>query len=111
MVNPDTIRSKISLLTEYLEFWEDSKKFSEKEFLSSKMISGSVDWYQDVATILHENSIIREDLKQIWISTIKFRNLLVHEYAVLEKKKVYRILQDHLEDIKKVGTILTERYL
>lgn len=72
---------------------------------------GSVHWYQDIATIFHEKAYIDSELCAIWIKMIKFRNLLVHEYAKIDKREVYNVLQNHLGDIVKIQKMFVEKFL
>lgn len=138
-MNTDRVISKkLSLLDEYLQFLEEMKSVSLEDFLKDKRNYGSVerflqlsieilidignciisknklgttDWYQDIAILFYENHYIDSEVKDTWIQMIKFRNLLVHEYAVINKKEVYNILQNHLSDIIKIQKIIIERFL
>ena len=138
MENKSVIQSKIELLQEYLAFLEESKNYKESEFIQSKLIHGSVErylhlsieatidignhiiskngwgsvhWYQDIAAIFQEKGYIDSDLCALWIKMIRFRNLLVHEYAKIDKKEVYNVLQNHLIDIVRIQKMFVERFL
>ncbi|MCB1176435.1 MAG: DUF86 domain-containing protein [Leptospiraceae bacterium] len=45
------------------------------------------------------------------IKKIKFRNLLVHEYVKIDKKEVYNVLQNYLNDIFKIQKMFIEKFL
>lgn len=54
--------------------------------------------YADCIAILAELGAIDEDLKQRLVGMARFRNLIVHLYAKVDDREVYRVMQEHLED-------------
>jgi uncharacterized protein YutE (UPF0331/DUF86 family) len=63
--------------------------------------------YSDVFRVLSENKIITKDLSAKLQEMAKFRNVLVHRYALVDTKKLLSIARDEVEDIKNfVKTIL-----
>jgi uncharacterized protein YutE (UPF0331/DUF86 family) len=56
--------------------------------------------YKDVFKILQEKKIIVGNLSIKLQEMAKFRNLLVHRYAELETKKLFKIMKDDAKDIK-----------
>ena len=72
--------------------------------LSSHLLVASglnnVDNYTDVIEKLVKHRIIPKALGKKIIPMINFRNILVHEYAVVDPKKVYAILQNDLRDFE-----------
>jgi uncharacterized protein YutE (UPF0331/DUF86 family) len=60
---------------------------------------GMVESYRDIPRILVEHEYISSELGDIWIRMIGFRNILVHDYLEIDRKLVYRVLQENLEDL------------
>jgi len=60
---------------------------------------GMVESYRDIPRILVEHGYISSELGDIWIRMVGFRNILVHDYLEIDRKLVYRVLQENLEDL------------
>ncbi|RLE68991.1 MAG: DUF86 domain-containing protein [Thermoprotei archaeon] len=54
--------------------------------------------YKDIFTILEENNIIDRDLSQRLQNMVKFRNILVHKYAIVDMKIVLKIARKDIVD-------------
>ncbi len=66
--------------------------------------------YKDVFVILEENRILDRNLSEKLQEMAKFRNLLVHRYAEIEKEKLFKIMKINVDDIRDfIGRIL--RYM
>ena len=127
MIRPEVIRKRLNKLDEYLSILKKLQKYNLEEFISdpehygsaerflhlsieaitdignhivAEMNLGLVNWYSDIPILLSEKGIITEDLKEVWIRMIGFRNTLVHEYIDIDRKIVYEILQNNLKDIE-----------
>jgi uncharacterized protein YutE (UPF0331/DUF86 family) len=48
---------------------------------------------------LQENGYISQELAEKMVAAVGFRNLVVHEYAKIDLEEVYRISQDHIDDL------------
>jgi uncharacterized protein YutE (UPF0331/DUF86 family) len=130
--------TKFEMLDEHINFLKEIGRLSLEEFIHSKRDYGSAErflhisieilidvgnhiisqngwesahWYQDIATIFQEKGYIDSELCAIWIKMIKFRNLLVHEYAKIDKKEVYKVLQNHLDDLVKIQKMFVVSFL
>lgn len=57
--------------------------------------------YVDVIDKLGEKNIIPSEFAQTIRGMAGFRNLLIHEYASVDMKKVYNVLQNRLDDFRK----------
>lgn len=55
--------------------------------------------YSDCITLLVNNKFIDKKLGDKLISMVGLRNLLVHEYGIIDVKKLFDYL-DHIQDIK-----------
>ncbi|MBU3942601.1 DUF86 domain-containing protein [Patescibacteria group bacterium] len=54
----------------------------------------------EAISILFENKVISEKLAQKITKMIGLRNILVHEYGKIDKKKIYKILRNQVEDLE-----------
>jgi len=54
----------------------------------------------EAISILFENKIISEDLARKLTKMIGLRNILVHEYGKLDRKKIYKILKEQIGDLE-----------
>lgn len=55
--------------------------------------------YANVFVTLQKNNVISKSLFGRLAGMAGFRNLLVHEYAEIDHRQVYDILENHLEDL------------
>ena len=56
--------------------------------------------YKDVFKILEEKKLVEKELSFKLQEMAKFRNLLVHRYAEVETKKLFKIMKENIKDIK-----------
>jgi uncharacterized protein YutE (UPF0331/DUF86 family) len=61
---------------------------------------GVVNWYSDIPKIMAEKKFISSELEEKWISMIGFRKTLVHEYIDIDRKIVYDVLQNNIQDLE-----------
>jgi uncharacterized protein YutE (UPF0331/DUF86 family) len=61
---------------------------------------GVVNWYSDIPKILAAKEFIPPALEEKWISMIGFRNTLVHEYIDIDRKIVFDVLQNNIQDLE-----------
>mgnify|MGYP006281459101 CR=1 FL=1 len=61
---------------------------------------GRVGVYKDIALILAEKDYITEAEKELFIKIIAFRNILVHDYMDLDRKIIFKLLKNNLDDIR-----------
>jgi len=61
---------------------------------------GVVNWYSDIPKIMAEKEFISSELGEKWIRMIGFRNTLVHEYIDIDRKIVYDVLQNNIQDLE-----------
>lgn len=67
-------------------------------FVSEKNL-GMPQNYSECISILVSNKYLDKDLGERISRTVGLRNLLVHEYGIIDVKKLYEYL-DHLKDIR-----------
>lgn len=127
MVRVEVIRKRIEKLEEYIEILHGLQKYSLQEFLDnpehygsterflqlaietttdignhiiSSLGLGEVNWYSDIAGIIEEKGYISVELRERWIKMIGFRNILVHDYLEVDRKIVFDVLQNRLNDLE-----------
>lgn len=135
MVRVEVIRKRLNKLDEYLGILRGLQRYSFDEFVSRPEVYGSVErflqlsieavtdignhviadlslgminWYRDVPTILAKKGYISLELREKWIRMIGFRNTLVHDYVEIDRRIVYAVLQEGLDDLEALGRALAE---
>ncbi|MGB9724155.1 MAG: type VII toxin-antitoxin system HepT family RNase toxin [Chloroflexia bacterium] len=68
--------------------------------LIADLALGEINWYSDIPRILAEKGYIGKDLEEKGIRMLGFRNVLVHEYLDIDRRIVYEVLQQGLEDLE-----------
>lgn len=123
------ILEKLHLLDEYLEYLSQLRKEikSEKEFLKDFHLFGPVERYlqlssqviidcldliiieqglekpedrREIISIIYNAGIISENLAEKLGDISGFRNILVHEYGKIDRKKVYKYLTERIDDFQ-----------
>lgn len=125
----DKIISKFQKLDEYLANLSQLKKEikSEQDFLGDFHLYGLTERYlqlscqivldiidlliigegfkkpedrQEAISLLYSHGAIPEDMASKLQGISGFRNILVHEYGEIDRKKVYEVLQSQTEDLE-----------
>jgi len=137
MVRPEVIRRRLQKVDTFLEYLERAQSYSFEEFRSDievysavernlqlaieslgDMAShvvvdedlGSFEQARDLPDLFEEHGFIEEEERDTWVDMISFRNVLVHEYIDIERRRVYEILQHQLEDIRHLSHVF-DRFL
>lgn len=135
MVKAELIQRRISKLEEFIQYLLQIQQYDYKSFMKKPEIFGSaerflhmaieslidmgnhviadmnlgeVGYYSDIPLILMNKGYLNEDQKNNFIKLIGFRNTLVHEYIDIDRKIVYDILKNHLEDIKDLEKVFAQ---
>lgn len=123
MIDKDVINAKFDIIERDLRFCRELEKlkpgeFGYKEQQASKYtlleiaeacidvashIIASKGWrraeeYSDLFRILHENGILPESLTSRLSSMAKMRNVLVHRYAEVDKKRLIESVKNDVGD-------------
>lgn len=128
MIDKELIRKKLQEMNRYLKELDDSKSISLEEFCSSLSMQwtichglqlsiqtlldignhilaaigeNQIEDYVDIIDRLGERSIVPREFAQSIRGMAGLRNILVHEYAHLDMKKIYDVLQTRLDDFYK----------
>lgn len=126
MIDYEIIESKIDIILKNLNYLEEVKAFSKKEFLQSfqriqaskhclqESIEASLDianhliagngWqraetYSDMFHILHDHQVIDKNLLEKLTDMARFRNLLVHRYGTFDDERLWTIIQEDIDGI------------
>jgi len=132
MVRPEVIRRRLKRFGEYLAILERFQRYDLEAFLSdperygsagrflqlaieasldmgSHVIAdenlGAVEQSRDIPRRFREHGRISEDLEQRWIRMIGFRNILVHEYADVDRNIVHDVVQNRLADLNELEQV------
>ncbi len=54
----------------------------------------------EAISILFKNKVISENLAQKLTKMIGLRNILVHEYGKIDRKRIYKILKEQIKDFE-----------
>ncbi len=76
--------------------------------ITSEEQLGTVEVSRDIPRHFREHGLIDEALERRWIQMIGFRNILVHEYAELDRSIVYEVACERLEDFGALGRVFAE---
>lgn len=129
MVRQEVISKRLKKLDEYLAILSTLRRYSLEEFLydpehygsterflqlSLETIAdignhiianldlGEVTWHRDIPALLRQNGYISQQLEEQWIRMIGFRNILVHDYLDIDRRAVFDVLQNNLEDFEAI---------
>jgi len=56
--------------------------------------------YSDVFSILEENRIVSKEFSRKLQEMAKFRNVLVHKYALVDRVKLLKIIKEDVKDVR-----------
>ena len=135
MVDAAIVQTRLRKLDEYLQILAGLRKYSEEEFLGNPERYGSaerflqlaiecvndignhvvadeqlggVDWKTDIPGRLAEHGFLSEELQMEWIKMIGFRNALVHDYADVDRKIVFKVLQERLSVFDRLKKVMAQ---
>lgn len=134
MVDPKVVRRLIQNLQFYLNHLKNKSSVTLEEYLNDYDLQAIVERrleeaitccidignhiisdenlrpaksYRDVFKVLNENGIISNRVTKFLMELASFRNILVHEYADIDNKKVYTNFKLTLEIIPKyIGELI-----
>lgn len=129
----DTIIKLVSELNNSILLLEDLSKMEEAKFLKDPHMISSAKYnfilcieaiidianhliskndyrvpedYADSFNVLEEHSIINSDYSATLKKMARFRNRLVHVYWEVDSTKIYEIINNNLDDIRKFKRVL-----
>ena len=131
MVRQEVITKRLQKLDEYINILHKLKRYSYEEFIAdpehygsverflqlaletiadignhiiSDLELGVVNWHRDIPAILREKGHITPQMEEKWIRMSGFRNILVHDYLDIDRRAVYDVLQNNLDDFEEIKT-------
>ena len=69
---------------------------------------GTLDSAADIPRILYEKGNFGEELREVWIRMIGFRNILVHDYLDIDRRVVHKVLQNNLADSRSLMQVFAQ---
>jgi uncharacterized protein YutE (UPF0331/DUF86 family) len=126
MIDKDVIEAKFDIIEQNLKFLEEFKGKSAKELESSYRDLQAVKYslleiteacidianhiiaslglerveeYSKMFEVLVKNKIISQELGQKLAKMAKFRNVLIHRYAIVKTENLVEIINFHLVDV------------
>ena len=135
MVRAEIIRKRLNKLDEYIAILHRVRQYSFEDFIGDPERYGSaerflhlaieatldmgnhiiadlglgiVNSYGDIPSILSKKGYLSPELEEKWISMIGFRNTLVHEYIDIDRKIVYDVLQNNIDDFEELKKIFAQ---
>jgi uncharacterized protein YutE (UPF0331/DUF86 family) len=132
MVRAEVIRKRLDKLSEYLQilrgqqsytyeaFVDDPERYGSAERFLQLAVEvlidmgnhvvadeglGTVNWHSDIPEILVRHGYIDERLRERWVRMIGFRNVLVHAYLEIDRRVVYDVLQNGLDDLSALASV------
>jgi uncharacterized protein YutE (UPF0331/DUF86 family) len=129
-ITKDKIFSKLEYFREYLNYLTEIKKEvkTRKEFVSDFHLHGSAERYlqltiqiiidvvnliivdngdkrpednYEAVAMLRKKGVITKKTADNVTAMIGLRNLLVHEYGEIDRKRIYEILRENIGDLEK----------
>lgn len=132
MVNPEILRRRLNKLDDYLNFLDTACQYTFDEFradperygsterflhlaietitdMANHVVAdqdlGPVEKYSDLPHYFAEQSWIDASLEETWMRMIGFRNILVHNYLEVDRRIVYDVLQNNLDDLRRLRSV------
>jgi uncharacterized protein YutE (UPF0331/DUF86 family) len=133
MVRREVLRKRLNKLDEYLAILKGLQRYRLDELLENPERYGSaerflqlaieavtdmgnhivadlelgvVNCYRDIPSLLVATGYLPVDLEEKWFRMIGFRNTLVHDYLEIDLNIVHDVLQNHLEDLDAIKSVL-----
>jgi uncharacterized protein YutE (UPF0331/DUF86 family) len=137
MVKSDVLRRRLEQLNISLRKLERYKNISFEEFVEDDVIQdvveynlfisinmmvdiamhivvdeklGSTDNMREAFEILYKEKYIKKEDMINYKNMIAFRNILSHEYVKIDKKIVFSVLKNNLDDFRNFIVIVTESF-
>ncbi len=135
MVNKNVLSARLERLREYLTILTAIQKYDCDRFIEDPFIHGTAERnlhltieclldignhiiadlgyekpesYADIFYILSKNIIISPQLYKNLEGMAAFRNVLVHDYLRLDRKKVYQVIKDKIQYLEELGSVFAE---
>ncbi|MFA5585828.1 MAG: DUF86 domain-containing protein [Saccharofermentanales bacterium] len=135
MVNKSVLAARLERLREYLEVLEAAQRYDAERFVKDPFIYGAAERhlhlaieclldignhvisdrgyrkpenYADIFRILAEKDDLPGELCEDLVGMAAFRNVLVHDYLRLDRRRIHEILREKLPVLRRAGRIFSE---
>jgi uncharacterized protein YutE (UPF0331/DUF86 family) len=135
VVRAEVIRKRLNKLDEYLAILGQLQRYQYDEFIAeperygsaerflqlvietitdigshivAELNLGIVNWISDIPGLLSDAGYIDDEVNEIWIKMIGFRNALVHDYLEIDYHIVYDILKNRLSEFEEIKKIFAQ---
>ncbi len=135
MVRAEVIRKRLNKLDEYIAILRRVKRYSFDDFMADPERYGSaerflhlaieaitdmgnhiiadlelgvVNSYSDIPAIIANKGYLSPSLEEKWIGMIGFRNILAYEYIDIDRKIVYDVLQNNIDDFEELKKVFAQ---
>ena len=135
MVRQEVIRKRLNKLDDYLGILHGLKKYTFQEFIENpehygsaerflhlaveavidlgnhviaELELGTVNWYSDIPKLLAANGYISDEMEERWVRMIGFRNTLLHEYIDIDRRIVFDVLHNNLQDLEELKKVFAQ---
>jgi uncharacterized protein YutE (UPF0331/DUF86 family) len=138
MVNLEVVKNRLNQLSTSLNKLKRFEEISLEEFLEDDIIQDVVEYNLfiainmmiDIAThivvdnnignpdtlggafaILNKEKYLSDEATKVYKNMVGLRNILSHEYVNIDKKIIYSILNNNLDDIKKFVIFINDTFI
>ena len=129
MVDRYVVQARIAKIREYIALLRKIRDLADEQgFVSDPFVYGNAERYLQLAiqavldisnhivadirlslpsnneelfTLLASHKLLPPSLSKRFVSMAGFRNVLVHEYLEIDRRRVYRVLKENLGDFEK----------
>jgi len=135
VVRPEVVRRRLLKLDDYLSILEKLGRYNLQEFITEPEHYGSAERFlqlaieaindmashviadnelgtvtvsSDIPKLFKEKGYTTNELTQMWIQMIGFRNILVHDYLEVDRTIVHKVLQNRLTDLKELQRVFAQ---
>ena len=132
MVNKNVLSARLERLREYLRILVSIQEYDCDRFIQDPFIHGTAERnlhlaieclldignhiiadlgyakpesYADIFRILNENQVISLQLYKNLEGMAAFRNILVHDYLRLDRKRVHQVIKDKTQYLEELGSV------
>ncbi len=135
MVKKEVVAARLEKLRGYLNTLREVQKYGLEQFSRDPFIHGSAerflhlaieclldignhiiadrgyrkpDTYAEILEILAEEGVISPELNRKMAGMAAFRNLLVHDYLILDHDKVFRIIKEQVRHFEELAAVYAD---
>lgn len=135
MVDAEVISRRLEKLREYIGYLKELRNKPEQVFITDPFIYGNAERYlqlaiqsmldignhliadqaegrpeeyRDIFEIMGKAGILSQEFAAKLQPLAGLRNILVHDYLEVDRKKIYHLLQEHLKDFEEYSRAIVD---